>query len=295
MKRIVIALCVLALVLSLAPAALAYTVIDTVPDTSEWGLSRTRFREAHDGEFSDGEVDGFRSLIMDDLEVEGYTMDAYLVFGEKKGSYYGLSRIVYLLDVSKKVSDASLKKCYAALTGALSEYDEPASSDAASSVWHYDDCDVEIAIGRYTEYNGSKNKTVAVVYTAPEGGEESGSGAKTSSAASRAMKVTAEAACDDYNHVGNEWAQEFYVNGSKLRVSSEYTLAVGDTVTVRAVVTDKDQSPDKGEGSASHRITQRDLDSGFTVEVEVRVTEDKGRYKGYTAAWTVSFSFSRAE
>ena len=107
MKRVPIL--VLALMI-LIPIALAETVLDTIPDTSQWGISRTRFRESTAASFQELEVNGLKVLYASGLDVSGNNMDAYYKFGSKQGNYYGLSKVLYLLDVKKRFRTPTFKR-----------------------------------------------------------------------------------------------------------------------------------------------------------------------------------------
>lgn len=302
MKRI---MCLVLVFLLFVPAALAAAIVDVVPDTSQWGFSRTKFRDANEAAlkeaagvgYTDVEIAGLKGLALPGFDIDGYAMNAYYEFAAKQGNYYGLSRVFYLLDVSKKVTDANLTKCYKALVKDMTASGKPTNTSADSSVWEYSDCTLEIAIGKYTEYNGSRNKTVAVIFSAPaaeataESGNTGNSGNTGRSGKSKTMNVTASATCSDYNSVGEDWTQAFTVNGKKLTKTSEIELSAGDTVTVAARITETDSSPDEGDGSKSYTVTKADLEQGFTISFTVNVQENKGRYKGNTAKWSVKFTF----
>ena len=145
---------------------------------------------------------------------------------------------------------------------------------------------MEIAIGKYTQYNGSKNKAVAVIFDAPAVTPTTGK-----SNQSHTLHVTANASCGNYNHVGNDWTTEFYVNGSQVSKNTEVTLSSGDSVTVSATITEIDKTPDIGTASETYTVTNADLEKGFTITLNVNVRENGGRYSGNTAKWQVTFTF----
>lgn len=288
MKRIVSLILVF---LIFGMPALAETIVDAIPDTSQWGFSRTKFKAANGNGFQDIEIGGYKSLYLPAVEIDGYSMEGYYEFSSKQGNYYGLARVIYLLDISQKVSDANLKKCFAALVAEMTKTDEPTSTIKTRVIWEYSDCTMEISIGKYPELNGSNNKTVAVIFTAPDAGS-SDAVEDATRGESKTMRVTASATCSDYNHVGNDWTQEYYVNGSKVSNGTTVSIAAGDTIMVSATITEEDKTPDIGSNSESYQVTQSDLKNGFTVNFDINVRENKGRYSGSTATWRVSFSFS---
>lgn len=282
MKRILIL--VLTMIL-LSSTALAETLLNTIPDTSQWGLSRTKFKETYGAGFQEIEVNGMKVLYAPGKDVSGNTMDAFFEFGSKQGNYFGLSKVLYLLDVTKKVSDSNLTKYYRSLIKEIP--DDPFLSGKTSSIWQYDDCKIEITIGEFSDYNGSKNRTLAIVYSEPIVTIPANTSSK-----SKTMSVAASASCSNYNHVGNEWNQEFFLNGTKISRGSQITLSPGDTLTASATIMESDKKPDVGSGQESYTVTQADLSNGFTIKFNVSVRENAGRYSGNTAKWSVTFKFS---
>ena len=297
MKKVLISTIALVLCsLMLIPMmAMAETITDIVPDTDQWGISRTKFKELNGKNYVDIEIGENKSLSGDFKKIDGYLMGSYYEFATPQKNYNGLSRVVYLLDVANKVSDSNLTKCYNALVKDLKQYEDPIESTKTDSVWQFQDCTIEIAIGDYSIYNQSEYKTVAIIFSDPNLPEEV-SGETTGGTAagnkSKNMTVSATASCSNYNSVGNEWSKEFYINGSAVKSSSQITVAVGDKVTVKAVITEEDKSPDIGTNSETHTITQSDLDNGFSISFSVDVRENKGRYSGRVATWSVTFRFS---
>lgn len=290
-KILSLVLVILLLGISSLGEVTSYSVVDLIPDTSQWGYSRTKFKEANGNGYQDIEIGGFKSLYLPGIAVGDYDMDGYYEFAEKQGNYYGLSSVVYLLDATKKVSDANLTKCYKTLVTEMSTADDPTSSSKTSSVWEYSDCRMEICIGKYTEFNRSKNKTVAVIFSAPTAGASASAGG-TNKGNAQSMQVRASATCGDYNHVGSDWSQEFFVNGEKVGKGTIVSIAAGDTITVSATITEEDKSPDIGTNSESYTVTQNDLKNGFSIKFKVDVRENKGRYSGSIATWNVTFNFS---
>ena len=96
---------------------------------------------------------------------------------------------------------------------------------------------------------------------------------------------------EDSNNIGNEWIHEFKVNGEKAKLGGEYTLKVGDKVSLYAQYSELDDNPDIGEESKTHKVTEDDIKNGFEVSLQVTVKENGGRYKGRSAQYTVTFKF----
>ena len=282
----------LIIILILVPVALADTVADLVPDTSLWGISRTKFKEQNGRGLQEIEVGDYKCIVVPDFEVNGYTMDCYLEFGESMGNYYGLSRVIYILDVSKKASDSELKTCYNSFVQEVLQYADPSEQTKTSSTWFFDNCTIEIGISTMRDFNGSKNKTVYISFLKPEEIAGTVNGTNANRFKSKTMSISASASCNDYNHVGNEWVQRFYVNGEEVWSDSVITLNAGDTITVEAEISEHDKNPDTGTETVNYIVTEQDLTRGFTISFNVSVTENGGRYSGNTAKWSVVFRFS---
>ena len=188
--------------------AMAETITDILPDTDQWGISRTKFKELNGKNYADIEMGENWGLSGDFKEIDSYLMGSYYEFAMPQKNYNGLSRVVYLLDVAKKVSDSNLTKCYNALVNDLMQYESPTESTKTYSVWQFQDCTIEIAIGDYSIYNQSEYKTVAIVFSDPNLPKEVSGGTTGETAASnktKTMTVSTTASCSDYNSVGNEW------------------------------------------------------------------------------------------
>ncbi len=91
-------------------------------------------------------------------------------------------------------------------------------------------------------------------------------------------------------NIGDEWSHIAEVNDD--RVAKEYILSVGDTLSFYAKSTESDENPDIGEASASHTVTEEDYQNGFTVSMDVYVTENGGRNSGTSAHFVYTFVFS---
>ena len=69
-------------------------------------------------------------------------------------------------------------------------------------------------------------------------------------------------------------------------------VTAGDEITVKAIVTDNDKSPDVGTNNSKHTVTEKEIKDGFTISFNVKVRENKGRYTGNTATWKISYKFT---
>jgi len=94
---------------------------------------------------------------------------------------------------------------------------------------------------------------------------------------------------DDIN-IGDEWSYITEVNGE--HASGSYTLSIGDILQFYAKFTESDDNPDVGEASTSYTVTEEDLTNGFTVSMDLYVTENGGRNSGKSAHFIVTFTFT---
>lgn len=109
---------------------------------------------------------------------------------------------------------------------------------------------------------------------------------------SKKMKVSITCSCSNYNSVGNEWVESFSINGSKVSSGSTITVKVGDSVSFYTIVEEQDKVPDIGTGSSSCSISEKYFESGFTMTQKISVQENRGRYSGNVAVWTVVYTFT---
>lgn len=96
---------------------------------------------------------------------------------------------------------------------------------------------------------------------------------------------------DDVN-IGDEWSYTNEINGE--RVYGSVGIAPGETLTLHTRISEDDDNPDVGENTTRYTVTEDDLENGFTVTMDVYVTENGGRNSGQTAHFIVTYTFSPA-
>ena len=57
-------------------------------------------------------------------------------------------------------------------------------------------------------------------------------------------------------------------------------------------ITESDDNPDVGQASKTHIVSESDFENGFSVEMDVYVTENGGRNSGKSAHFIVTYEFS---
>jgi len=111
------------------------------------------------------------------------------------------------------------------------------------------------------------------------------------SAVAERMMVHIYALCYDTNHVGTDWAGNYYIGGYQIYDGDVVDLVV-DSYDIYTIIFDGDRVPDFGEVTTSYKVTSSRLNKGFTVEQYLTVTEDNGMYKGYWNEWYVYYEFT---
>ena len=96
---------------------------------------------------------------------------------------------------------------------------------------------------------------------------------------------------DDVN-IGDEWSYTNEINGD--RVYSTIGVAPGETLSLHTRISEDDDNPDIGENTARYTVTEDDLKNGFTVTMDIYVTENGGKNSGQTAHFIVTYTFTPA-
>jgi len=106
----------------------------------------------------------------------------------------------------------------------------------------------------------------------------------------RVMNLRVTHPRDDDNNIGDEWSYVTQVNGE--RAGGEYIISVGDKLSFYAEFTKSDDNPDVGKASTTYTVTEDDLKNGFTVSMDLNVTENGGRNSGKRAHFTVNYNYT---
>lgn len=95
------------------------------------------------------------------------------------------------------------------------------------------------------------------------------------------FRVTANTEIIYNNSVGNDWNFEIIVGGNEPPTTIQ--AKVGDRISVYVQAEEEDSSPDISYWDGYVEIEAGDFENGFTVPIELYVTEDYGRYSGNDA------------
>lgn len=306
MKRRIALWMVLMLIFS---SALAETARGLIPEASLWGMSRTNVNKQFGGTAEAVMIGENAGLKVAGIEVEGYVMDAYYVFSENMRTYYGLSKVSYLLTGTQKRPSAVLDEAYGTLTDAFrSAIGAPDSVKDAVTTWKKDRYKVEIGKGKFKNYDGSDNTNVAIVFTGlniPKPTREptptpvaTPRPASTPKAVAdeKEVKVRVITDCDDYNSSGSDWKEVYTVNDKTVKNDDILTVRLGEKLRVEAVITDRDNTENKGSYKATYEVTESKMKKRwFNIKLNFDVEAKEGKYKGKYAKWTVTFRFEDAD
>lgn len=94
----------------------------------------------------------------------------------------------------------------------------------------------------------------------------------------------------DNVNIGDEWNYTNEINGSY--VYSTVGIAPGENLTLHTVISELDDNPDIGENTTWYTTTEADITNGFTVTMDVYVTENGGRNSGQSAHFLVTYTFA---
>lgn len=104
------------------------------------------------------------------------------------------------------------------------------------------------------------------------------------------LKVSGSAKLVAKNHVGNSWGKDFLLNGEIYRGTGKVKVENGDVITVGCDIWENDSNPDWGGFEEEIEITPEIMKKGTKIERTVFVTENGGRYSGYSAEWNVTIT-----
>lgn len=94
------------------------------------------------------------------------------------------------------------------------------------------------------------------------------------------------------DHVGSHWSNGFEFNHEPIRSGSTLSLLPGEEFTVGGWAEDADSKPDYGSYSEKLTLTDEMCKKSFTVEGDVVVVENGGRYSGNCAVWHLKMTFT---
>lgn len=109
------------------------------------------------------------------------------------------------------------------------------------------------------------------------------------------VKITLiSAALIQNNHVGNEWGYAAAVNAQPIQIGETMNakLNPADRLVFEASATEADKYPDNGNATSEIAVSSL-TEQQTTVQMDVVVTENRGRYSGNTAKWRFVFQIEK--
>ncbi len=109
------------------------------------------------------------------------------------------------------------------------------------------------------------------------------------------VKITLiSAALVQNNHVGNEWGYAAAVNAQPIQIGETMNakLNPADRLVLEASAKEADKYPDNGNTSREIAVSSL-TEQQTTAQLDVIVTENRGRYSGNTAKWRFVFQIEK--
>lgn len=95
-------------------------------------------------------------------------------------------------------------------------------------------------------------------------------------------------------YIGNDWSYVARLDDEVVKNNGTYTFNADEHIVFYCKATENDNYPDVGDNTVYYTVTEDDLINGFTVEVEVYVTENRGKNAGNEAYIVFTFEFKPA-
>ena len=108
----------------------------------------------------------------------------------------------------------------------------------------------------------------------------------------QSFRVTASISMVSNDHVGNNWSTGFTFSNEPIRSGSTISIMPGETFSAGGWAEDNDSNPDYGRYSETMELTSEMCRKGFTIEGDVDVRENGGRYSGHYAVWYLKMQFT---
>lgn len=224
-------------------------------------------------------------------EIEGISPGETYVYGTSKDGSISTEKIKVIVPVPIEVESITLSTVKADLaigeTLQIAAVVTPDNADNMELSWASGN-DSIVKIDQKGNMVAVSGGTTTVTATASNG--VSASADITVNPSRRLMSLQVTHPRDDDINIGDEWSYITEINGE--RTGREFAVSAGETLAFHAKFTESDDNPDVGEVSKQYTVTEEDLVNGFTVTMDLYVTENGGRYSGKSAHFIVTFTFT---
>lgn len=112
------------------------------------------------------------------------------------------------------------------------------------------------------------------------------------SQAPQKFKITWSTSLASNDHVGNSWSYEFKINGESFRSGSTIVLDPKSSLTIEYRVEEADTYPDIGTYYEKISYSDELCKNGYSISTKVSVKENRGRYSGNYAKWSLTVSIT---
>lgn len=163
----------------------------------------------------------------------------------------------------------------------------PENADNQQISWDISDASV-VSVDQDGTITGIKGGTAVITAKAYNG--ISSSMEVTVNPSKKLMNLRVNYTRDDDNNIGDEWSYMTEINGEVAR--GDYIVSAGEFIKLHAKFVEEDDKPDTGEVTQTYKVTEEDLENGFTVPMEFYVKENGGRNSGKRAHFKVEYKFT---
>lgn len=108
----------------------------------------------------------------------------------------------------------------------------------------------------------------------------------------QSFRVSASISRVSNDHVGNSWSTGFTFNNEPIRSGSTVSIMSGEEFSAGGWAEENDSKPDYGQYGETIELTKEMCKTGFTIEGDVNVRENGGRYSGHYAVWHLKMQFT---
>ena len=135
-----------------------------LPPDDIWGIPSPKLVEILGNACAYTKIGKRDALVVHNVKVASFSMNCYFVFGEKIGTYWGLSKITYVLpDADNLTKEDKNKGLEAVIEVVKTAAGKPKSSEKTTVKWSKKKYTITTGIGKFEKYTGSKATSIGIV------------------------------------------------------------------------------------------------------------------------------------